>query len=73
MDILQLADYGVTFVALGAMVFIVIKFLKHIENKDKDFKELLGNHINHNTSILEKLDNAVRELVIWVKKSNGNK
>ena len=58
----DLPQYGVAIFAVGALVYIVKIFLNFIKN-----------HLQHHTEIDEKLAEAVRELLDWLKYQNHSK
>jgi len=51
--------------------FIIKEFLKYMNKRDERFTQLIGNHINHNTTALNELSKVVSELSIYIKKING--
>ena len=55
MDNLPLAEYGVAVVAIGALGFIVVKFLGHLKEKDDKFVNVISNHIDHATEANTRL------------------
>ena len=55
MQNLPLAEYGIALSSIVALVFIVGKFLKHLEGKDKSFTDVINNHLNDAKSVSERL------------------
>ena len=55
MEQIPLAEYGVGLGAIVALVFIVVKFLVHLEKKDKTFTEVITNHLDDAQRVNEKL------------------
>ena len=55
MEQLPLAEYGVALGAIVALVVIVVKFLAHLEKKDKTFTEVITNHLDDAKIVNEKL------------------
>ena len=61
--LLQLAQYGVGGVAI-ALVLLIAYLAKVV-------KELLCNHIQHNTDTMQELKETINELCIYLKNLNG--
>lgn len=53
-----LPQLGVGGAAVAGMVFIVNRFIKHIDGKDKSFVNIIENHLKHHN---EALANLVQE------------
>ena len=62
-DLLQLAQYGIAGVAIS--LIILIAYLAKI------VRELLVNHIQHNTEATQKMQETIGELTIYLKGLNG--
>lgn len=60
MEILDLAQYGLTGVAIATITALVIVVKKVLT--------LVGNHISHNTEALTKLEDAIEHLIEYLKK-----
>ena len=48
----KIAEYGISFFSIGAIIYIVCVFNKTLQN-----------HINHNTSTLQKIDDSIQMLI----------
>jgi len=55
MNEISLLESGVAVASISAMVVIVIKFLKHLKNKDEVFTQVISNHLTHSMETHEKL------------------
>ena len=60
-ELFDLAQYGVAALSIGALVYVVNKFLKFISN-----------HLEKHTEVDADLANVVRELLDWLKYNNRN-
>lgn len=58
-------------ISIIALIMIVKMFLKAMDDRDKRNSELISNHLNHNTGAMNDLKIVIRELCIWLKRSNG--
>lgn len=55
MNDLPLAEYGVAIFTIGALVFVIMKFLKHMQKKDEAFSYVINNHLSEDKEVKEKL------------------
>ena len=55
-----IAQFG----AAGAVIAVVVMFLKHLAGKDKAFNDIITNHLEHSTAAQEKSADANKELAI---------
>ncbi len=77
--ILEIAKVtGPVGVSIVALILIVKAFLKYLEKRDKDYVDLITNHIQHNTEAMNKLENSIIKMTVvfetmhnWFRK-NGN-
>lgn len=60
-------EFLIQFGAVGIAFYLIYL----INEKDKRITNLIENHLNHNTEMLDKLRVAVKELCIWIKKNNS--
>lgn len=54
-------------VSVGALIKIVNRFLRHIEEKDDAFTKFLGNHMSKSTAALDNVAAATREMLNGVE------
>ena len=72
MDYTQILQVGGPTAAIAIVGYFIIRmFLAHLKDKDERVALLVSNHLHSNTTALQKLHEAVRELTIFIKKSNG--
>ena len=64
-NLYNLASYGIAGVAIA--LIILIAYL------GKMVKEIIVNHMQHNNDVINKLENTIRELLIFLKGKNGSK
>jgi uncharacterized protein YoxC len=62
-QLLELAQYGIGGVAI-ALICLIAYLAKMV-------KELISNHIQHNTETMENLQQTINELCIYLKSLNG--
>ncbi len=74
--LLDFSKLGPAIFSIVAIVFVVIKFLKVMSEKDKDMKEIITNHIAHNNEVMSsvkdtisRLRETVKELTIVLRKN----
>ena len=48
--------------AAGAVIVVVVMFLKHLATKDEAFNAVVTNHLEHSTAAQEKAAEANKEL-----------
>jgi len=65
---------------VGALLVLVLMFLRHLKAQREDFKETINNHIHENrdatkenTSVLIGLKDIMKEVSFYIKKANGNR
>lgn len=88
MELSNLIQLGIGGVAIGAMVIIVrdvlkrsaeksAQFMQFINTQQKDFNEMIINHLKHNTEAMtrteksnDRLAQTVTQLLQWLTKNN---
>ncbi|HEC66974.1 MAG TPA: hypothetical protein ENI23_16990 [bacterium] len=72
MDIIQIIIQAG---AVGVAVYVVYAWKQSSAKKDDMIKELVGNHMNHNTEVLRELSKTLSGLkqIIGDKLGNGQK
>jgi len=80
MTLLEFADYGITFFSIGAIITLILQFLKYIGHQREDFLNIITNHMKHESECNErfreatdKLTDTVKELLEFLRYHNGNK
>ena len=64
----ELIQLGISGVCIGAMVMIVNYFIAFISLQEKNFTKILGNHINHNTKVIQDNEKATLKLINAIDK-----
>ena len=75
----EIIKFGGSTAAIAIVGYFIVKdIFKYLETRDKRCNEkderiakLIGNHMNHNTTVLNELIRVVSELSIYIKKING--
>ena len=67
MELPDFTQLGIGGVAVGAVIFVVSKFLAAF----KDFKDVLCNHIDHEREAYEKNADALKELAALIHEMHG--
>ena len=77
---LELADYGITFFSIGAIITLIFQFMRYIGKLRDTFLEVITNHMKHESECNErfreatdKLTDTVKELLEFLRYHNGNK
>ena len=80
MNPLDFAQLGVAGVAVIVLFLVVKEFLKFARKQEESFTEIIKNHLHDSTKTTNKLGKTVkglegtmRELIIFLKNSNGKK
>ena len=78
MALLELAQFGATIFMAGVLYFVVKEFLAFMKIQEKNFNNLVKNHLHSDTKAknkmeksFEKLAFTIDELLKWLKNTNG--
>ena len=78
MNLIDLSELGIAFFAIGAMIYLVKKFLCAMKRSEENFSEVVKNHIHENSEASHKLEQSnlqlsmtIKELLSFLKRSNG--
>ena len=72
-DLTQFIELGATVVVVGLFLLYLLRKDKQAAEKDKRFNNLIANHISHSTQTQTELKNSIRELLVYLRGSNGKK
>jgi len=73
MSILDLAQIGIGTFSIGALIYLIPKFLKFMEKQEESFKQTIDNHLKENIEANRNLTFAVKELLAYLKAYNNKK
>lgn len=74
MDLINLAEYGVAIVAIGALVYVVTLFARFVRSSQDKFAHFVKssqdnmlNHITDSTKASQKLSSTIDEMLRWLE------
>lgn len=70
MNPLDYIQLGIAGIALIVIYRIIKEFLCYTKIQEKNFTSIVQNHLKHNTQATSKLEIAITELIIYLKKNN---
>ena len=80
MEFFEVAKYGPAIFAIAAIVFIVVKNQSATKELTDKFMSIINNHLNDNknaieknTEVIDKLEDTMKEVYIFIKRLNGRK
>lgn len=78
MNLFDLSQFGVAIFTVGAMAYMIKKFLCFMKHQENSFNEIIKNHLHTDTEAKSKLQLSnqelsmvIKELLSFMKKSNG--
>ncbi|MEM5853845.1 MAG: hypothetical protein QW228_05750 [Candidatus Aenigmatarchaeota archaeon] len=72
-DLSQFINLGVAGIAVMVIWLIVQRFLQFVEEQEKNFKNTIDNHLKEFSQSNQRLAEAIKELLDWLKYHNGKK
>ena len=79
MDLFNLSQFGVAIFTVGAMTYMIKKFLCFMKHQEDNFNEIVKNHLHESAEANNELKHShqelsmvIKELLSFLKRSNGN-
>jgi len=73
MNIFDIAQLGIGIFSIGALIYLVPKFLKFMERQEENFRNTINNHLAESTDANRNLANVIKELLDYLKHQNGQR
>ena len=73
MNIFDIAQLGIGIFSIGALIYLVPKFLKFMERQEENFRATINNHLKENAEANRSLAKVIGELLDYLKQQNHKK
>lgn len=70
-DLSQFVNLGVAGLAVVVIWLIVQRFLQFVADQEKNFKNTIDNHLKDFSCSNQRLSEAIKELLEWLRFHNG--
>lgn len=70
MNVFDIAQLGIGIFSIGALIYLVPKFLKFMERQENNFRETINNHLKDNSQSNQNLASVIKELLDYLKSRN---
>ena len=80
MDLFDLSQFGIAIFTVGAMTYMIKKFLCFMKHQETNFNKIITNHLHDSTEANNRLERShqefsmvIKELLSFLRANNGNK
>lgn len=78
MDLFDISQFGIAIFTVGAMVYMVKKFLCFMKRQEENFTKIITNHLHDSSEANTKLQHShqelsmvIKELLNFLQRTNG--